>query len=109
MTFHPGRWYPIAIALTLLNVVAAGFAGGGLHAGSHAVLAVVFGLWATRLQKARVEGADQTALGSPEVLDALDALEGEVSTLRRELNETQERLDFVERRLTQGGSPKRTD
>jgi len=108
MTFNPGKWYPIAIGLALLNVVAAGFAGGGLHAGSHAVLAVVFGLWATRLRRAREEG-DQTALGSPDVLEALGALEDEVGTLRRELNETQERLDFVERRLTQGGSPRRTD
>jgi len=101
MTFNPAKWYPIAVALMALNVVAAGFAGGGLHAGSHAVLAVVFGLWATRLRRARGEG-DQTALGTPDVLEALDALEGEVGTLRRELNETQERLDFVERRLTQG-------
>src|SRR5882672_2731615 len=103
MTFNAGKWYPIAIALTILNVVAAGFAGGGVHAGSHAVLAVVFGLWATRLRRARVEGGgDQTALSTPDVLEALDALEGEVGTLRRELSETQERLDFVERRLTQG-------
>ena len=101
MTFNPGKWYPIALALMGLNVIAAGFAGGGLHAGSHAVLAVVFGLWATRLRRARGE-TDEGRLTTPDVLDALDALEGEVGTLRRELNETQERLDFVERRLTQG-------
>lgn len=103
MAINPGKWYPIAIALTILNVGAAAFAGGGLHAGSHAVLAVVFGLWATRLRRARGEGGgDEARLATPDALDALGALEDEVSTLRRELNETQERLDFVERRLTQG-------
>ena len=101
MAFHPGKWYPVAIALTVLNVVAAGFAGGGLHAGSHAVLAVVFGLWATRLRLARGPNDDER-LATPDVVEALGTLEDEVGTLRRELNETQERLDFVERRLTQG-------
>ena len=39
--------------------------------------------------------ADQHTLGR------LDALENEVDTLRRDLSETQERLDFAERLLAQ--------
>jgi predicted nucleic acid-binding Zn-ribbon protein len=42
-----------------------------------------------------------------EVLEALDALEAEVSKLRQELGETQERLDFTERVLAQGSEARR--
>jgi predicted nucleic acid-binding Zn-ribbon protein len=35
-------------------------------------------------------------------VDRLEALEDDVSKLRQELNETQERLDFAERLLAQG-------
>jgi hypothetical protein len=42
-----------------------------------------------------------------EVLDALDALEAEVSRLRQELTETQERMDFTERLLAQGPEGRR--
>ena len=41
------------------------------------------------------------------MLEALEVLEGEVSTMRRELNETQERLDFAERLLAQGSESRR--
>jgi len=42
-------------------------------------------------------------------LDAerLEAFEVELGKLRRELSETQERLDFVERRLVQGSEARR--
>jgi hypothetical protein len=43
------------------------------------------------------------------VLEALDAIETEVSGLRRELSETQERLDFTERMLAQGSEARRMD
>jgi len=36
-----------------------------------------------------------------------EAFEDELSKLRQELSETQERLDFVERRLVQGSEPRR--
>jgi hypothetical protein len=36
------------------------------------------------------------------VLEALEALEADMSKLRQELSETQERLDFTERLLAQG-------
>jgi hypothetical protein len=41
------------------------------------------------------------------VLEALDALEADVSKMRQELGETQERLDFTERMLAQGSEARR--
>jgi len=99
MTFKPKIWYPIAVALSVINFVGAGFAAGEpqpWHAGIHVALALAFGLWAQRLRK--VSGSSE--LQAPlEVLEALDALEADVSRLRQELSETQERLDFAERLL----------
>ncbi|HXQ30304.1 MAG TPA: hypothetical protein VN848_13660 [Gemmatimonadales bacterium] len=98
MTFKPSIWYPIALTLSVLNLVAVGFAirpgQPWEHAGMHVALAMAFGLWAQRLGQRR--GADR------DVPDRLDAFEDEMSKLRQELNETQERLDFAERVLAQG-------
>jgi hypothetical protein len=96
MTFKPAIWYPIAVALSALNLLAAGFAAGSAepwHAAVHVALAVAFGSWARRLRQGPVGSELQDRL------EALDALEFEVSNLRRELGETQERLDFAERLL----------
>src|SRR5712691_6158305 len=96
MTFKPAIWYPIAVVLGVMNLVAAGFAIGQaqpLHATVHVALGLAFGLWAQRLR----EGP-----GGGELQARLEALEFEVSTLRQELSETQERLDFAERLLAQG-------
>ena len=41
--------------------------------------------------------------------EGLDAVELEVSKLRQELSEAQERLDFTERLLAQGHDPRRAD
>jgi predicted nucleic acid-binding Zn-ribbon protein len=41
------------------------------------------------------------------VLEALEAVETEVSKMRQELSETQERLDFTERVLAQGPEARR--
>jgi len=45
----------------------------------------------------------------PETSDRLHALENEVGSLRQELGETQERLDFTERMLSQQRPPERLD
>jgi hypothetical protein len=45
----------------------------------------------------------------PEMSDRLQALEGEVGSLRQELGEAQERIDFTERLLAQQRSPDRLD
>jgi hypothetical protein len=107
MTFKPATWYPIALALSVLNLVGAGFAVGQAqppHAAIHVALALAFGVWARRLRQ-RPGGSEPPA--GVDALDALDRLEAEVSQLRHELNETQERLDFAERLLAQGSEARR--
>jgi len=97
MTFKPAIWQPIAVVLSAINLVGVGFAAGAAepwHAGVHAALALAFGLWAQRLRHG--PGA-QLQSG----LEALEALEADVSNLRQELSEAQERLDFTERVLAQ--------
>lgn len=107
MTFKPAIWYPIAVLLSVGNIIAVGFAASSSepwHAGTHAALAVAFGLWAQRLRARAGASQPQARLEAPE---ALEALEAEVSKLRQELSETQERLDFVERMLAQGSEARR--
>jgi hypothetical protein len=96
MTFKPTTWFPITVVLSALNLVGAGFAAGAAepwHATVHVVFALAFGLGARRLL--RGPGAGELQDG----LEGIEALEFEVSNLRRELSETQERLDFAERLL----------
>lgn len=103
MTFKPAIWYPIAVVLSVVNLVSVGFAFRPFepwHAAVHAGLALAFGLWARRLQQGP-SGSENEA--------RLEALEGEVSTLRQELNEAQERLDFTERLLAKQPEPRRVD
>jgi hypothetical protein len=103
MDFKPSTWRPIAIALAVINLLGAGYAvatGESQHAAVHAVLLVAFGVWAQHLRQAP-RGNELEA--------GLDALEGEMSNLRQELSETQERLDFTERMLAQRPDPLRVD
>jgi hypothetical protein len=102
MTFKPAIWRPIAIVLSALNLVGVGFAAGAAepwHAGVHAALALAFGLWAQRMR--------QAPTGGSEVEGRLEELEAEVSNMRRELGEAQERLDFTERVLAQAAEARR--
>ncbi|MCI0459000.1 MAG: hypothetical protein L0Z62_18740 [Gemmataceae bacterium] len=96
MTFKPAIWQPIAIALSVINLVAVGFAAGSAepwHATGHAALALAFGLWARRLRQGPGGSEREVQFGE---------LESEIDNLRQELSETQERLDFTERMLAQG-------
>ncbi len=105
MKFKPSLWYPIAVVLAAVNLVAMAFAAAMAeqwHAASHAGLAVAFGLWAQRLR----EGTVAPSLGDPA---RLDALEGDVANLRRELAEAQERIDFAERVLAQQAEQRRVE
>jgi len=104
MTFRPATWYPIAILLSVANVIAIGFASGAVHGSAHGALAVAFGAWALRLGRRRESEADETPL---ETSDAIESLEAEMMKLRQELIETQERLDFAERMLAQRPDPSR--
>jgi hypothetical protein len=109
MTFKPAIWYPIAVAVSVFNLVAVGFAAGSAepsHAAIHATLALAFGLWAQRLRQ-RPGGSEIQGSGGSDLQDRLEALEGEVGKLRQELSETQERLDFAERLLAQGRETRR--
>jgi hypothetical protein len=104
MAFKRAIWYPIAGVLSIINLVAVGFAAGESepwHAGIHAALALAFGLWAQRLRQRSTGGELQIPL------DAFEALETEVGQLRRELSEMQERVDFTERVLAQGAEARR--
>ena len=103
MTFKPAIWFPIAAVLSVLNVVAIWFAartGEPWHAATHAALAVAFGLWAGRLRQGSQSG---------ELEAGLEAIELEMSTLRQEVGELQERLDFAERMLAEVPEPRRVD
>ena len=108
MTFKPAIWFPIAVGLSVLNLVGVGFATGPAHTTIHAALALAFGLWAGRL-RSRLGGSERQA--RPEALEAqvsgLEALEAEVGRLRQEVSEMQERLDFAERLLAQRPDPRR--
>ncbi len=98
MTFKPAVWFPIAGVLSVINLAAVGFAAGAAepwHATGHAALALALGLWSRRLRQ-RSRGNELE-----DGLEALEALEVEVSNLRLELGETQERLNFAERLLAQ--------
>lgn len=101
MNFKPAIWRPIAVVLSLGNLVAVGFAAAAaqpLHAAAHAGLAVAFGVWALRLRQ------DSGGTG---LEDRLEALEAEVNIMRGELSEAQERLDFAERVLAQAPDARR--
>jgi HAMP domain-containing protein len=102
MRFKPKLWYPIAGVLAILNLASIPFAAGEpWHALGHGVLAVAFGLWAQRLKQRRDEDADQQVLDTPAAgADRIEGLEDELTRLRQELSEAQERLDFTERMLT---------
>jgi hypothetical protein len=107
MRFKSRIWYPIALVLSVINLVAVGFAAGEAepwHAGIHAALALAFGLWAERLRRRPGGSEIQAPL---EVVEALEAVEADVSQLRQELSEVQERLDFTERMLAQGSEARR--
>ena len=95
MTLNPAIWRPIALGLTVINLVGIGWAVRAdepAHAAAHVVLALACGWWAARLRRTpRVVGGE----------DRLDVLSDEMDVLRRQLSETQERLDFAERLLAQ--------
>lgn len=113
MTLNPRIWHPIAVVLSVANVVAVYFAAvpaEPMHATIHAGLALVFGSWANRLRQRRAgKGKGRVEIDAVEALDALEAAEAEMSKLRQELNEAQERLDFAERLLAQGPEARRVD
>ena len=103
MRFKPSIWYPISAILAVGNVVAIAFAPNEpWHAMAHGALAVAFGLWAQRLKQRRDRGDEQPAIETADS-ERMGMLEEDLTRLRQELSETQERLDFTERMLAQRG------
>ena len=104
---NPILWRRIAIGLGILNVAGFGQALGvaePVHAGIHAVLALAFGAWAWAL------GRGAPARELPADLQAdVQSLADEVGSLRQELAEAQERLDFTERLLAQEREVRRVE
>jgi hypothetical protein len=112
MTFKPAIWYPIAVLLSIGNLVAVWFAAVPAepwHATIHAALALGSGVWAYRLRQRRGASERRLGLDAVEALDALEALETEMNKVRLELSETQERLDFAERLLAREPELRRVD
>jgi hypothetical protein len=56
---------------------------------------------------AKINAQSRAAVADPETAGRLQALEQEVGTLRHEMVEAQERLDFGERLLAQGPETRR--
>jgi hypothetical protein len=103
MNFKSSIWRPIAIAASALNVAGLGYAVGMAepwHAALHGFLAAGFAFWAERLLRNR----PIATLGDQE---RFEALESDMSALRQELSEAQERLDFTERVLAQEAETRR--
>jgi hypothetical protein len=109
MNFKSPIWQPISIVLSALNLVAVGFAAAqaeAWHAATHSALALGFGLWAQRLVTRRRPSAAEIEGDRDE---RLAILEGELNTLRVELTEAEERIDFAERVLAQPPESRRVE
>ena len=105
MRFKPSVWFPISVILAGINLGAIAFAvGEPWHAMTHGALAVAFGLWAQRLKQRRDRDLEQPAIEASGV-ERMEGLEEELTRLRNELTEAQERLDFTERMLAQRPPP----
>jgi len=103
MKTKPSKWYPLALILTVVNLIAVPvYAADPMHSMAHGAAAVGFGLWAQRLRRRRDE-VDEQSGGAVEAggTSRMELLEDELTRLRQELTEAQERLDFTERMLAQ--------
>ena len=99
MRGNPRIWFPVAVLGTLANLLGVAFAvtpGEPWHATVHAGLAVAFGVWSQRLK-----GRLRPGMANRDRDADIEALRDEIDAMGRELGELQERLDFVERVLSQ--------
>src|SRR5260370_36249088 len=109
MTFKPAIWYPIAAALSIINLVSVALTAGSgqvWHPALHAALALAFGVWAQRLRRGRgaseLQGPGGSELGA--LVEAVPAGGRKPAQGR---DGEQERLDFAERLLAQGRETRR--
>ena len=103
MRFKPSIWFPIAVILAAVNLISVPFVSDEpWHAFAHGALGVGFALWAQRLKQRRdAERGEQRQAVEAGGSERVDNLEDEMTRLRQELSDAQERLDFTERMLTQ--------
>jgi hypothetical protein len=101
MSCTPRLW-AIAVGLSVVNLVGAGFALGQAepaHAGIHVVAALAFGIWSRRLRRGPQEGQfDEARLELEEQTRARLAI---VDQLETRVSELENRLDFTERLLAE--------
>ena len=71
------------------------------------ILVAAIGTWGA-VKIAKIMGHSRVT-GDPDTAAHLQALDQEVGTLRQEMVETQERLDFAERLLAQGPETRRVE
>lgn len=96
------RFLPIALTLLSAGNIAAIYAAvesatpDPMHATLHGVLAVGFAAWAQWAWRRRTETAPASDSQA-----RIEGVETEIDSMRQELLEAQERLDFAERMLAQ--------
>jgi len=107
MAFKSGFWYPVALVLSIGNLIGIGFAvgeGEPAHAMVHAALAMAFWVWAQRLRRGPGAGGGDIA-GLKQQLEqhttALEDTQAALASQSTQLMELQERVDFAERVLAQ--------
>ena len=102
MTFKSALWQPMAVVLTVINLIGVAAATMPWHATVHAVLALGFGLWAQRLRQGPA-GGDLNAVRQQveEQAAALEDAQRMLASQATQLSELHERVDFAERLLTQ--------
>ena len=109
MRFKPSLWFPIAVILAGVNLIYVPFVSNDpWHAFAHGALGVGFALWAQRLKQRRdAERAEQRTAVEAGSGERVEVLEDEMTKLRQEPSDAQERLDFTERMLTQKDQPRK--
>lgn len=104
MNFKSRAWFPVGVLLAAINLVAVPiYAANPMHATSHAVLAVLFGIFAARQRRSAPAPGDIATLRQQlddQTIDLDDARQV-LANQSAQLAELQERVDFAERMLIQ--------
>jgi hypothetical protein len=107
VTSRARLWYRIAVALSIINLAALGFAlgqGEPRHAMVHGLLGAGFAWWASRLRRQPSAEMPDAATLQDQVdqqAAALDDAHAALADQASQIAELQERLDFTERILAQ--------
>ena len=94
-----GPFITILAVINLAGFVYAIASGEVMHALGHLIVAPLLFAWSRRSRRHRHAATESQ--------DQIDVLEDEVTQLRRELTEAQERLDFTERMMAQRANAER--